>query len=219
MVKWISSSWQNYLNTTYPQDHRVYINFRGVEYPPVAASGVYSLVTEADNRPGSHNLTSGYNSYFVDLTSIVSITALVKPTCAYNVSTKQTIWSWYSTPSHYLSCYYISSQFVVAWAEGSTARTLVSDTYADSTALQVWTTIGATLSLGTATSSGSVLYVDGASVDDAWDDDIVARTNYYPKYEIRAENAVAGASPFPVRSPSARTRAYSSHSFSALGKA
>jgi hypothetical protein len=193
MVKWISSSWQNYLNTEYPQDHRVYINFRGVEYPPVLASGTYTLVTEADNRPGSHNMTGGYNTYFLELTSVVSITSLVKPTCAYNVSTKQAIWSWYYTASRYLSCHYISSQFVVEYAEGSTARTLVSDTYADSKALQVWTTIGATLSLGTATSSGSVLYVDGVSKDTAWDDDIVARTSYYPVFQVRALNAAAGA--------------------------
>ena len=192
-IKWISSAWQTYLETTYPQDHRVYIDFRNVEYPPLAASGVFSLVTEADNAPGSHNLTSGYTSYLCDLTSVISVSALVKPTCAYNVSTKQTIWSWYSTPSHYLSCYYISSQYVVAWAEGSTARTLVSDAYGDSTALQTWTTITATLQLGTATSSGSVLYIDGATADTAWDDDIVARTTYYPKLMIRAENAVAGA--------------------------
>lgn len=193
MVKYISSSWQNYLNTEYPQDHRVYIDFRGKQYPSVSTSGTYTLITEADNRPGSHNMTGGYNSYLLDLTSVVSVSALVKPTCAYNVSTKQTIWSWYSTPSHYLTCYYISSQYVVAWAEGTTARTLYSDTYANTTALQAWTTIGATLSLGTATSSGSVLYINGVAADSAWDDDIVARTNYYPKFEIRAQNAVVGS--------------------------
>jgi hypothetical protein len=193
MVKWISTSWQNYLNTTYPQDHRVYINFRGVEYPPVAASGVFALVTSADNRPGSHNLSSGYTSYFCDLTSIVSISTLVKPTCAYNVSTKQAIWSWYSTPSHYLSCYYISSQYCISWAEGSTARTMYSSTYANTTALQVWTTIGATLDLSLAETGNSKLWVNGSVVDQEWDDTIVARTNYYPRFEIRAENAVAGS--------------------------
>lgn len=192
MIKYISSSWQNYLNTEWPQDHRVYFNFRGVEYPPVAASGVYTLIGVDDNQPGSHNLTSGYTSYFLPLTSIVSVSARVKPTCAYNVSTKQSVWSWYATASHYLTCYYISSQFVVEWAEGSTARKMVSDTYADSTALQVWVTIGATLDLSSAESGGSKLWVDGAVADEAWDDTIVAKASYYPKFEIRAENGTAG---------------------------
>lgn len=193
MVKYISSAWQTYLNTEYPQDHRVYIDFRGKQYPSVSTSGTYTLITEADNRPGSHNMTGGYNSYLLDMTSIMTISALVKPTCTFDVSTKQAIWSWYHTPSRYLSCHYISSQYVVEWAEGSTARTLVSDAYGDSTALQVWTTISATLSLGTATSSGSQLWVDGVSVDSAWDDDIVAKTSSYPMMQVRALNGSVGS--------------------------
>lgn len=201
-IKWISSSWQNYLNTEYPQDHRVYIDFRGKEYPPVLASGTYSVVTEADNQPGSHNMTGGYNAYFLEMPCVMSISARAKPACAYNVSSKQTIWSWYRTPSHYLSCYYISSQYVVAWAEGSTARTLVSGNYSDSTSLQMWTTIGATIDLRVATASGSQLWINGSSVADTWDDDIVSRdydplndfpSSDYAMFQIRSENGSAGA--------------------------
>lgn len=193
MVKWISSSWQNYLNTEYPQDHRVYIDFRGKQYPTIASGGTYTLITQADNRPGTHNLTSGYTSYFLDMTSIMTISALVKPSCVYNVSTKQAIWSWYHTASRYLSCHYISSQFVVEWAEGSTARTMVSSSYTTTTALQTWVTIGATIDLSSAEQDGSKLWINGVVVDEQWDDTIVAKASYYPMYQIRALNGSAGA--------------------------
>jgi hypothetical protein len=146
---------------------RFYIDFRQQVYPELAGSPTYTLVTSGDNQPGSHNLTGGYASYLLDLTSEITVSVRAKPTFAYTVGSDQPLWSWYVGADNYLTMFYdeTDDKMKVKWKDGTNERTLESSAYASDGALQVWAHFCVSLDLTNGTGD---FFIDRSSVDSSW---------------------------------------------------
>ena len=194
-IKWIPSAWRTYLEQTFPQDRRVYIDFRQQQYPQVAGAATYALVAAADNQPGSHYLTSSYSAYFCDMASTMTIAVRVKPSFAFNVASDQAICAWYNTASSLLSLSYAAAddKYTLTWQDAGTARTMKSAAYTTTTALQAWTDISAVLTLSASSATASKFYLDGAEIASAFSGAIDVKASNFPKMEIRAMNATVGS--------------------------
>ncbi|HEY6021353.1 MAG TPA: hypothetical protein VIY48_16050, partial [Candidatus Paceibacterota bacterium] len=140
-IKWISQAWRNHLETGFPQDHRLYIDFRQINYPNANGTPTFTLITSADNQPGSHNLTGGYATYLLNLPNTLVLDIYEKPMFAYDVATDQTLAGWYNDATHYLLIYYRAAddKYVCTWKDGGTERELASGAYLNNASLQVWT--------------------------------------------------------------------------------
>jgi len=187
-LKWITEAWRNNLKTKVTQDHRVYFNFRQREYPAVAESSVaFTLITSADNQPGSHNLTDGWANYLLDLTSTLTIDVYFKPTFAYDTAANQYLCGWYNDAAHYLLLCYLqaSDYYALIWQDGGTARGLYTAAYTDDLSLQVWTRLTASINLTTGTIWGSQLYFDGAPVDITWSGNSNVKASNFPVFKVR----------------------------------
>jgi hypothetical protein len=193
-IKWISAAWQSNL-ATYPTDQRVYVDFRQQEYPEIAGTPTFTLITSADNQPGSHNFTGGYANYFLDMPSKMVFDIYCKPTFSYTGGTNQYLWTWYTDATHQLAVYFdvTSHKYTLAWEDAGTMRTQVSSAYANDATFQVWTRITISLNLTTGTTAGSALYINGASASTAWSGASDVKTRYFPILTIRAQNGTAGA--------------------------
>ncbi|MFA5376859.1 MAG: hypothetical protein WC455_14005 [Dehalococcoidia bacterium] len=194
-IRWISTAWQNHLKTEWPQDHRSYIDFRQQAYPEIDGSPTFTLITSADNQPGSHNFTGGYATYFLDMPSSMIVDAYFKPTFAYNVAGDQCLWSWYRSATRYLKLYYQASsdKYCLEWCDGTAARTMLSSAYISDITLQVWTRL--TVSINVATggiTTGSALYLNGTSIASSWSGNIDVKASYFPTFAIRALNGTSG---------------------------
>ncbi len=193
-IKWISAAWQASLKT-FPQDHRVYVDFRQQEYPELAGAPTFTLITSADNQPGSHNFTGGYANYFLDMPSSMVFDIYCKPTFSYTGGTNQYLWTWYTDATHQLAIYFdvATHKYTLAWQDGGTMRTQLSAAYASDAAFQTWTRITVSLDSTTGTTAGSALYINGASASTAWSGNSDVKATYYPILTIRGQNGTAGA--------------------------
>ncbi len=45
-IKYIGDAWKSHLQTGFPQDHRVYLDFRQKQYPPIAGTPTFSLIKD-----------------------------------------------------------------------------------------------------------------------------------------------------------------------------
>jgi len=192
-VKWIAEAWRNALALYHDYD-RVYIDFRQLEYPPYADTTTYTLITSANNQPGSHNLTGGRAKYFLDLTDTVTVIARIKPSFGYEVASNQHVWSWYNDADHYLTLYYdaTSDKYTLKWKDGTNERVVVSAAYVSNVTLMVWVDIAITLDLTTGDTTGVVMYLDRVAKDSAWDDAADTKASNFPVFEVAAENQTAG---------------------------
>jgi hypothetical protein len=192
-IKYISAAWQTAL-TGFPPDQRVYVDFRQQEYPELAGAPTFTLITSADNQPGSHNLTGGYANYFLDMPSKMVLDIYCKPTFSYTGGTNQYLWTWYNDATHQLALYFdvTAHKYTLAWQDGGTMRTQVSSAYGSDVAFQVWTRITVSLDLTTGTVNGSALYIQGASVSTAWSGASDTKARYFPVFTVRGQNGTAG---------------------------
>jgi hypothetical protein len=192
-IRWISSAWRTSL-TSFPWDRRVYLDFRQQNYPEIAGSPTFTLITSADNQPGSHNLTGGYASYLMDMPTKMTLDFYFKPTFSYTGGSNQYLWSWYIDATHQLSFYFdvTSHKYTLTWQDGGTARTMLSSAYASDVAFQVWTRASFSLDLTTGSTAGSAFYLQGASVATAWSGNIDAKAHYFPVLSIRGQATTAG---------------------------
>ncbi len=192
-IRWVSSAWKTAL-TQFPQDHRVYLDFRQQLYPDIGGAPTFTLVAEADNRPGSHNLTGGYANYLLDMPSTMTLDFYFKPTFSYTGGTDQYLWSWYIDATHQLSFYYdvAAHKYTLAWEDGTAMRTMLSSAYASDVSFQVWTRASFSLDLTTGTAAGSTFYLDGVSISTAWSGVGDVKTRFFPTFTIRGRNGTAG---------------------------
>lgn len=172
----------------------MYLDFRQQQYPEIAGTPTFTLITNADNQPGSHNFTGGYANYLLDMPSTMTFDIYFKPTFSYTGGTNQYLWSWYVDATNNLSFYFdiTAHKYTLTWQDGGTARTMVSSAYASDVAFQIWTRATFTLDLTTGTTAGSTFYLAGASVSNTWNGAIDVKTRFFPVLEIRGQNAVAG---------------------------
>ena len=202
-IKYISSGWKTHLKTGFPKDYRSYIDFRQIYYPPIPTSagghsdGTYTLITSGENRPGSHDLTGGRETYALALSATITIRVSFRPEFAYNVSADQIIWSWWIDADHYLELYYDESEdkFRLGWEDGGTFRYLETAQFDDGSShrdIDQDMVIDCTLALGSATTSGSAIYWNRTQDDTSWSGTISAKTTNYPILGIRGRGDGTG---------------------------
>jgi hypothetical protein len=194
-IKWIGAAWQSNLATGFPQDHRTYIDFRQQQYTEVVGSPTFTLITSADNQPGSHNFTGGYANYLLDMPPTLTFDIYFKPTFSYTGGTNQYLWSWYNDATHQLSFYFdvVSHTYILNWQDGGTNRTMGSSAYANDVTFQVWTRTTFSIDLTTGTNAGSAFYLQGSSVATTWSGVSDVKARYFPTFSIRGRNSTAGA--------------------------
>jgi len=192
-IKHISSAWKTNMLTGFPRDLRFYSDFRQQEYPPLSISNdTYTLITSAENRSGSHDMTGGDAGYLLDLPSTLTVRAVFRPEFVYTVATDQTIWSWYVSATVALQFFYQASSdtFVLQWQDGGTARTLSSLQFDDGAAeedIDQDLVFDASIDLTTGDTSGSALYYNRASQDTTWSGAIDTKTTSIPILTARAQ--------------------------------
>jgi hypothetical protein len=150
----------------------------------------YTLITQGDNQPGSHNLTGGCAKYMLELTDPVTVRARVYPNFTYDTASDQPIWSWYNDANNYLTLLYDAGndRYEVHWKDGGTERTLDGDVYTDNSH-QAWTDIDVVIDF---TNSEGALYLNRVSKDTLWSDSPDAKGMNYPLFEIRGQARVEG---------------------------
>lgn len=152
MKRHISSLWKADCTDNIYSDVRAYISPRGIEYPAISGSPVYTAVSAASNVPGSYNLTGGVLVYLYTKPTSLSITVYVNPAFTYNVASDQTVWDFGGA---FGLIYNATSD---KWAiRGSTTLDLGS-AYTSNATLQQWTRITVTYNGTTATG-----YINGSA--------------------------------------------------------
>jgi hypothetical protein len=194
-IKWIGDAWQTYLEDAVGQDRRVYVDFRQKQYPEVAGSPTFSLMTAADNQPGSHNLSGGNADYLLDMPSTFTLDIYFKPTFAYDTADDQYLCGWRIDAAHYWELLYLAASdcYELAWIDGATERQLVTPAYVSDVTLQVWTRLTLSVDLTTGTTAGSALYRNGALVDAVWSGASEIKASYFPLFSVRHIAAWPGA--------------------------
>jgi hypothetical protein len=193
-IKFIPAAWQTNLKTGFPQDHRTYIDFRQQQYQEIAGSPTFTVMTSADNRPGSHNFTGGYANYLLDMPSKFTYDIYFIPTFSYTGGTNQYLWAWYNAGTNYIVFYFdvAAHRYTLAWKDGGTVRTMVSSAYANDGTFQVWTRATFSLDLTTGNTAGSEFFLQGASVSTAWSGNIDVKASYFPILTMRGYGSTSG---------------------------
>jgi hypothetical protein len=198
-LKYISSAWKTDFKTGFPRDMRFYIDFRQQSYPPIPVSaggqsdGTYTLITSAENRSGSHDLTGGMNQYALPLPSAFTIRCSFRPEFAYNVASDQILWSWWIDADHYLELYYDTSEakFRLGWEDGGTFVYLESAQFDDGTShrdIDQDMTIDCALDLSSTSTSGSALYWNRTQDDTTWSATKNAKASNFATFGIRGRS-------------------------------
>jgi len=193
-IKWISASHKTALQEDYPSTDRVYLDLRQFIYPPVDSTLTYTLITSAANQPGSHNVTGGGVDYLYEMPS--QFTVFARAQAAFTVATAvdHPLWSFYGDANNYCNLMYdqATNQIQVKYKDGTTERVLISTTFT-ATSLLSFKNITAALKLGIASTTGSVLYIDGSVEDSAWSGTIDICDFNHPLFSVRHQTSVTGS--------------------------
>ncbi len=191
----IGATWKTQEKTSAAKYERTYIDFRQYIYPPVSSTLAYTLITSADNQPGSHNLTGGQADYVLAMPATFTQFIRCKPTFAYDTGDYQNLFAWRIDATHQFIIYYdvVSDKITISWQDGGTERILQSAAYTTNGQLQVWHNIAVAFDSTTGDTTGSALYINQSAVDTAWSGNIDAKASEFPLASLRHLAGTVGA--------------------------
>ena len=186
MLKYISADWKTDLQT-YPSNERFYIDFRMLEYPNILGTPVYTLITDADNQPGTYTMTDGYSTHLITMAETFTLDIWAYADFDFNVAADQYLYRWALSATEYLTLYYdaTADKITVAYKNGTNERLLISAAYA--AGLNDWLRITLVFDI-----TSPLLYIDGVLADDAWSAAADAWTATFTQFDMRLGAAAEG---------------------------
>ena len=191
-IKFIDAAHKRQLREGFPQDLRAFVDFRQQEYPPLPSGDqAFSLITESENRPGSHDMTEETRiECLFDLPSYFSARIIIRPEFTYDTAFFHALFGWRIVSSVTNLVFYwspSSDTFTLAWNDGGTERYLQTRQFDDGTSLtdiDQDMVIDAVIDLRTAQSTGSQLYWNRNLEDSNWSGTIAAKSTNFPDFTI-----------------------------------
>ena len=194
MLQGITAAMQTALWQGPLSKHRIYIDFRNIEYPAITDTLTYSDVDPADNRPGTKYASGGYASYLLPLTSKFTLDIHLRANFAFDVGSNQALHDWYGgDPPYNFRIWYDSGDdtLTIHWEQSAVQSVLKSSAF-NGTTLPLLRRMTVVVDSTTGSTAGSALYINGIEHDVVWSGAISPLAREVPLMQLRAVLGGAG---------------------------